>query len=136
MTSWLMRALYLHLNFSARVLVKQSWGTHSPLTAEQHRRFLAPFKTRSDRLGTVAFLEALFDRDDPAWSVHASLGAIQKAPTQLIWGARDLIHVATLNRWERLCPHAEVALLADVGHFPAAEAPEVVARYGRAKPFR
>jgi haloalkane dehalogenase len=52
--SGLMRFLYLHANFSARVMVKASWGSHSPLNSTAHRHFTALFPDRISRLGTWA----------------------------------------------------------------------------------
>lgn len=126
MTSGFMRWLYLHANFSARVLVKLAWGRHRPLTREKHRAYMSAFPSRDARHGTVAFLRALFDADEPAWAMHPRLAALRGLPVQVVWGSRDIINLATYERWLRTLPQARGAVLPEVGHFIADEAPELL----------
>ena len=67
--SGVMRFLYRRLNFSARVLVRAGWGSHRPLTRQHHRQYVSAFKSPAERSGTVAFLEALLDPNEPAWAM-------------------------------------------------------------------
>lgn len=127
MTSSLMRAFYLRANLSARMLVPLAWGRHRPLTREVRARYTRAFPTPGSRHGTAAFLKALFDTSDPTWRAHERLGALDAVPMQLVWGGRDVISQATLERWRALCPKASVDVLPDVGHFVADEAPELLA---------
>jgi pimeloyl-ACP methyl ester carboxylesterase len=127
MTSSFMRALYLHANLSARMLVPLAWGRHRPLTRDVRARYASAFPTADSRHGTVAFLRALFDTSDPTWRAHERLGDLGSVPMQLIWGGRDVIDQATLERWRALCPRASVDVLPDVGHFVADEAPKLLA---------
>lgn len=128
---WLMQSafiewLYRHWNMSARVMVKTAWGRHRPLTKEKHARYMGAFPSSSERSGTIAFLKALFDADEPAWSAWQRLDAVAGVPTQIIWGMADIITPQTLARWTGLLPAARVVRLEQVGHFVADEAPELV----------
>lgn len=123
--SAMMRFCYRYLNFSARVLVKAAWGTHRPLTREHHAAYMRRFPRASDRTGTIAFLNALFDRREPAW--RADVSPLRAIPTLVLWGAGDaLITVKTLKRWTELLPDGHVVQLPRVGHFLADEAPHLV----------
>ena len=126
--SSLMKFLYRQWNFSARVLVKAGWGTYRPLTRAQHVRYQQAFRTPNDREGTVAFLDALVDPDEPAWRLTDCLARLGRVPVLLLWGTGDrVVTTATLRRWRDLLPAARVVELAGVGHFVADEAPELVA---------
>jgi len=122
-----MKLLYRRWNFSARVLVKAAWGRYRPLTPAQHSRYQQAFKTAAEREGTIAFLEALVDRHEPAWLAnwHAPLAGV---PVLLLWGSGDrIVTTRTLRRWRDMFPEARVTALDCVGHFVADEAPELVA---------
>ena len=131
MTSGLMRFLYLRANFSARLLVPMAWGKHRPLTKAKRAQYRAAFPTSAERHGTVAFLDALFDPDEAAWTLAQPLAraiAAQATPVQIVWGAADkLITQGTLKKWKFLLPQATTHVLEAVGHFVCDEAPEKVA---------
>lgn len=128
--SGLMKWLYLHFNFSAKILVKAGWGKHRPLTKEKHRVYTSAFRSSSERWGTVGFLKALIDFENPAWKLSHQLKALPEKKVRLIWGEADaMIKTKNLDRWKELFPNAEVHLLTKVGHFVADEAPELVIKY-------
>ena len=126
--SRLMVWLYRRFNFSSRVLVKAAWGSHRPLTREQHRRYMAPFGTPSQRTGTIAFLKALLDPAEPSWHAWRGLDALERVKVLVLWGMADaMVTSKTLERWRELVPQAKIIELPQVGHFAADEAPELVA---------
>lgn len=126
--SRLMAWLYRRFNFSARVLVKAAWGTHRPLTGDQHRRYMAAFRSPEERSGTVAFLHALVDSAESSWQRWRDLGVLATIPVLVLWGMGDkMITAKTLQRWQALVPTATIITLPRVGHFVADEAPELVA---------
>jgi haloalkane dehalogenase len=127
--NWLMRWLYLRWNFSARMLVKLSWGRRVKLTRELHREFLEQFPDRDSRAGTWGFARSI-SHDGPALEARAQeLIRLQETPALIIWGKADkLVKPLHLQRWKELLPGAEVLELEDVGHFPQLEAPEEVAQ--------
>jgi haloalkane dehalogenase len=125
--SRLMAWLYRRFNLSARVLVKAAWGTHRPLTTEQHQRYMAPFSTPAERTGTIAFLKALVDAAESSWQRWRDLEALAEVPTLVLWGMGDkMVTPKTLQRWRALVPAAKIIELPRVGHFAADEAPELV----------
>jgi pimeloyl-ACP methyl ester carboxylesterase len=127
MRSALIRWLYLHANMSARLLVKVAWGRHAPLLRKKHQSYMAKFRNPSERHGTVAFLNALLDAEEPSWKLHQKFVNYDRHPVQLIWGEADMINSATADRWSQLIPTCKVTRLPRVGHFVADEAPELVA---------
>lgn len=127
MTSAVMRFLYLHANFSAQFLVKIAWGKHRALTKEHHNLYCQPFQNSRSRHGTVAFLQALFDSNNPAWKIGERLSMLKKKPVLILWGESDkMISTANLERWMQIFPNAKVEKFPQVGHFVCDEAPELV----------
>lgn len=122
-----MRWLYLYANFSARMMVKMSWGKHQKLTPLRHKHFLAAFPNAASRHGTYGFLRATIDRDDYLESLWAKRGQLAKIPKLLLWGMADtFVGAVHLKRWRETFPEMPVEELANVGHFPHDEAPELV----------
>lgn len=127
MGSALMRWLYLSANFSARVLVKASWGRRRPLTPELHRAFIEQFPDRTSRAGTWGFARSVVFEGARMDALGRELGALSKVPSLVIWGNADgVVKPEHLARWRRELPGSEVLALDDVGHFPQLEAPEAV----------
>ena len=126
MQSFLVRFLYRYFNFSARAIVKMAWGKHRPLTKEKHKKIMDAFPSASSRSGTLGFLKALFDTNEPAWQLEKKLSPLSKKKVQLIWGKKDVISIQTLEHWKKILPNATVDILDDVGHFVCDEAPDLV----------
>jgi haloalkane dehalogenase len=121
----IMRWLYLSANFSARMLVKASWGTRRRLTKELHREFLSQFPDRSSRSGTWGFARALSHEGPLLDEQSQQLDRLAHVPMLLVWGKADrMVNPANLERWKQRFPQAQVLELDDVGHFPQLEAPD------------
>lgn len=65
---WILRSrlmdwLYLHMNFSPRVLLKMAWGKHSPLTKRKHKSYQDAFRSPSERHGLLSFKNTLLNFD-------------------------------------------------------------------------
>jgi pimeloyl-ACP methyl ester carboxylesterase len=124
----LMRFCYRYLNFSARVMVKAAWGTHAPLTREQHRVYLDQFPDAASREGTLGFLRAT-GLDQSYFDALGNIEALSSIPVLVIWGLADgFVGTPHRERWHELLPHAKFVELDRVGHFPQAEAPELTTR--------
>jgi len=122
------RFLYRYLNFSLRVLLPLAYGDKRRLTPRAHAQYLAPFRERGARVQVLWALarSLLASRAHYAnlWDQRARLG---KIPALVLWGTRDRAFPATyLERWRGALPHAHVEALADAGHWPHEEAPELV----------
>ena len=121
----LMRWLYLSGNFSARVMVKLSWGRRGKLTRELHRSFLSQFPDRASRMGTWGFARSASHEGPWMDAQGQSLGRLADLPSLLVWGRADgLVKPEHLLRWKQELPRAKVLEFEDVGHFPQLEAPE------------
>ena len=126
--SWLGRLLYRYLNFSLRVLMPFAYGDKRRLTPRVHAQYLAPFRAPAARetvlwalarslLGSHAHYASL-------WQRREGLVAI---PSLVLWGERDRAFPANyLERWREALPQAEVEAIADAGHWPHEERPDLV----------
>lgn len=129
----LMRWLYLSANFSARMLVKMSWGKRTKLTGALHREFKEQFPDRASRAGTWGFARSVSKEGKLMDEQGARLGTLKGVPVLLAWGKSDkVVRPQHLERWKALFPEAQVLELDDVGHFPQIEAPDdLIAALGR-----
>jgi haloalkane dehalogenase len=125
--SGFMRFLYRYANFSARVMVKSSWGTRTPLTRLRHRHFTALFPNRASREGTWAFARSLLNDDARFDALGARLASLREIPALVVWGMADrFVGAPHLARWKRELPNARFLELERAGHFAHDEAPEDV----------
>lgn len=121
----LMRWLYLSANFSARMMVKLSWGKRRKLTRELHREFLSQFPDRASRAGTWGFARSVAHEGPLMNQQGEQLDRLKNVPTLLVWGNADkMVKAHHLARWKERLPAAQVVELEDVGHFPQLEAPD------------
>lgn len=108
------------------------------ITQEGQRRLLFGVHARSadvaatremvaaTRLATIGGYYAALGRHDEA----QALAVLADVPTHVLVGERDrLTPVSHARRLAELVPHAELDVLADVGHMLGYEAPDVVARH-------
>ncbi len=127
--TWLMKFFYLRANFSASYMVKASWGSKRPLTAQRHQSFKAMFPNRQSRLGTWAFARSLVREEAYFESLHQRLERLRSIPTLVVWGMADgMVGAPHLERWKSELPQARFIELEGVGHFPQEEAPDEVVR--------
>lgn len=127
--SGLTRFLYLRLNFSARYMVKASWGARRPLSPEVRRRFMAMFPNKASRLGTWGFARSLVRENSYFERLYEQVkaGGLEGVPALVIWGKADaMVGLAQLERWREVLPEARFVELSDVGHFPQEEAAQEV----------
>ena len=121
------RLLYRYANFSARVMVKSSWGTRTPLTPIRHRHFTALFPNPRSREGTWAFARSLVTDDAALDAIGARLAVLRDVPALVVWGLADrFVGAPHLARWKIELPHARVLGLGGAGHFPQDEAADEV----------
>jgi haloalkane dehalogenase len=118
-----MRWLYLSAGFSARAMVRLSWGRRKPLTRELHREFIDQFPDRAARAGTWGFARSVVREGAMLEEHERRLSRLATVPKLLVWGKADRVVTAdNLDRWRRHFPDAQVLALDDVGHFPQIEA--------------
>lgn len=81
--------LYKYFNFSARFMVKQSWGNKRTLTAEIHKHYLKPFNKPAARMGTIAFAKALLSEQDFFETLWHKADVLAAKPALILWGESD-----------------------------------------------
>ena len=123
------RFLYFTLNVSPKTLLPSVLGDRSLLTPHLHAHYLAPFAERGARTSLYALARALGGAGTYYASLWDERSSLRDKPIAIVWGMKDPAFQAShLARWTEAFPHATVTRLADVGHFPAEEAPAEVAR--------
>lgn len=122
--SWLGRLLYLRLNFSPRVLLKQGLAEPKKLSKAIHAEYLKPFPRPADRWGLLRTGQWLVGASD--WYAEQAAQLTERlghVPTLLLWGTRDAFVGETwLLRWQEHLPEARTVRL-DCGHFGPEERP-------------
>jgi haloalkane dehalogenase len=128
--SFVGRFLYRWFNASLRLIMPSAYADRRKLTPRIHAQYLAPFRLRADRVRVLWALARSLVTSSPSfgriWDGCARLGAI---PSLVVWGLGDgALKPYMLERVRSALPHARVATLAGVGHWPQEEAPDEVAR--------
>jgi haloalkane dehalogenase len=124
--SSLMRFLYRHLGFSARVLTKAAWGKAIPLSKEEHHGFQR-MQPRNQREGTLSFLRSLTDSDSFYGDYQKDLKSLSQIPILLIWGKADgVLKEAHLAKWQSILGDLPAVILSRAGHWPHLEEKETV----------
>lgn len=122
-----MRWLYRHLNASLRLVMPSAYADRRRLTPAIHAQYLAVFPTPDVRERVLFALARSLAGSAPfyqrLWERRARLGHV---PVQIIWGMRDSAFPASLlETWQAAVPHAAVTPIADAGHWPHEELPDV-----------
>jgi haloalkane dehalogenase len=121
------RFLYLRLNFSARVIMKQAFGDKSKLPPRVHQQYLRALPTPEDRVATWAYAQAVLGASDWYDSLWQQRARIREIPTLIAWGMRDVaFRKQELERLETVFAHARTVRFEDAGHFVQEEKPEAL----------
>jgi len=125
------RFLIKHYNFFARVIMRQSYGDKTKLTARIHKHYLEPLQNPQERkgcwvlpreiLGSTAWLENLWARKSQ----------IDDVPKLIVWGMKDIaFRENELKVWANAFPEAEVVKLENVGHYVQEEGADRLSQHG------
>jgi haloalkane dehalogenase len=122
------RLLYRYLNFSLRVLMPLAYGDKRRLTPSVHAQYLAPFRARSARERVLwSLARSLLGSHlhyAELWQKRERLASI---PALVLWGMQDRLFPASyLDRFRQALPRAQIETIADAGHWPHEERPELV----------
>jgi haloalkane dehalogenase len=119
------RFLYLRLNFSVRVIMKQAIADRSRFPRRIQEQYVRPFALRADRVATHAYARALLDAGvwyDGLWRRREK---IRDIPALILWGMQDqAFRAQDLDRLQTMFSHKRTACFHDAGHFPHEERPE------------
>ena len=128
--SGLGRFLYRWLNAPLRLLMPAAYANKRRLTRAIHGQYLAPFRSRADRVRVLWTLAKSLVTSSPSfgriWDERARLAPISSL---IVWGLGDrALPPYMLERVRAALPQAQVEVLQDAGHWPQEEAPREVAR--------
>ncbi|MEM7372953.1 MAG: alpha/beta fold hydrolase [Bacteroidota bacterium] len=120
------RFLYLRMNVSPRILLKQGFADKRQLTKNIHRHYLAPFPDKSSRYALLQLGQSLVGASDWYQDLWNRLDPLVDKPWLILWGREDsFITEDYLKIWRQRLPHAQVQELA-CGHFVQEEQTEAV----------
>lgn len=117
LNSWLGKLMYLQLNFSPKVLLKQGFADKKRLTREIHQQYIRPFPNKQSRVGLLKLGQSLMGSSDWYEQQWQLLDGLAQKPWLILWGTRDkFITPDYLDKWKNRLGHYEAHEL-DCGHF-------------------
>lgn len=109
--------LYLHLNFSPKVLLKKGFSDKKNLPKQVHKHYLKPFPNKSSRIPLLNLAKALVGSSDWYQNQWRHLDKLADKDWLILWGAEDeFITTKYLDKWRKRLPNARIRELA-CGHF-------------------
>lgn len=118
--------LYTWLNFSPRFILPASFGDKK-LPPGLLQQYTAPFPSRSQRKGPLAFAHSLLNDQDWFEQLWQQRDSIKGIHTLFIWGMKDRVITSHyLDKFISGFTKATVVKLATCGHFPQEEEPQAV----------
>ncbi len=115
--SWLGRFLYLHLNFSPKVLLKKGFAQKEKLSKEVHRQYRKPFPDKASRRGVYKIAQNLVGASAWYGQQWEKFAALDNRPCLILWGTEDAFFKREeLERWRQRLPQAHVHTF-PCGHF-------------------
>jgi haloalkane dehalogenase len=126
MTGAIGRWLYLHYNFSPKVMVKLAYGDKSKLTKHIHNHYIKALDKPAHRMAQFAYVKAMLQSQAFYQSLWDARAKIENTPMLIMWGMKDRFFPADilLNRWKQAFPSAIVKEISHAGHFLQDEAPD------------
>ncbi|WKN41554.1 alpha/beta fold hydrolase [Tunicatimonas pelagia] len=121
--SWLGKFLYLHLNFSPKVLLKKGFADKKKLSKRVHQQYTRPFPTKASRQSLLRLAQSL--HGSSAWYQEQweKLDVLSEKPWLILWGTHDeFITTDYLKHWTDRLPQAKVKTWG-CGHFVQEEHP-------------
>lgn len=117
LNSWMGKFLYLNLNFSPKVLLKQGVYDKNNIPKNVHQHYIKPFPTKASRSGLLNIGKALVGSSDWYQSQWEQINKISNKPCLILWGNKDkFITPYFLEKWEQALPKAKVIKF-ECGHF-------------------
>lgn len=111
------RFLYLHLNFSPKVLLKKAFFDRKKLSRTIHRHYKKPFPNKNSRFGLLNIGKSLKGSSDWYESQWKQVEKIKDKPFLVLWGMKDaFITEKNLKKWDETLSNAEIHRY-EAGHF-------------------
>lgn len=119
--------LYLRMNFSPRVLIKQGVYDKKKLTKKVHQQYINPFPSKKSRQSLLKIAKSLSASSKWYQEQWENLHFLESKPWLILWGKKDaFITLEDLEKWKKRLPNAKVSTY-DCGHFLQEEkAPELI----------
>lgn len=115
--NWLGRFLYLHMNFSPRLLLKKGFANKKNLPRKVHQQYIKPFPNKTSRVPLLNLAKALVGSSNWYQQQWEQLHRLSDKEWLIIWGTKDdFITAEYLEKWQDRLPEAETKKL-DCGHF-------------------
>lgn len=118
------RFLYVHLNFSPRVLLKKGFANKKNLSKKVHQHYTKPFPNKESRGSLLKLAKSLVGSSDWYQEQWMHLDKLVQKPWLILWGTKDeFITTEFLKKWLDRLPHAELQEF-DCGHMVQEEKTE------------
>lgn len=115
--SFLGRFLYLRLNISPKVLLRQGFSDRKKLTKKIHRQYIRPFPDKASRWGLYRIAQSLVGSSEWYQKQWERLSLLEDRPWLILWGMKDsFITPDFLDNWKTRLPDSDVVTF-DCGHF-------------------
>ena len=120
------RFMYLYLNASPRLLVRQGFHDQSKLTRNILSHYTSVFPRKKERFGPYRLAESLLGESEWYNQLWQQRDTLQSVKTSIIWGTKDkFLTPDFLETWQNALPSAETFQV-EAGHFLMEEAHEEV----------
>jgi len=114
--------LYLHTNFSARILLRSGFKNKSALTKKIHKHYQQPFPNRNSRYALLRIGRSLLGSSDWYENQWSKIDCIKDKPFLILWGENDgFIKKSNLKKWQDQLSNATTFVF-ESGHFVQEEA--------------
>lgn len=121
------RFLYLRLNLSVRVIMKQAIRDQSRFSRRIRKQYALPLGSPAERVATHAYARALLGASDWYDALWRRRERIRDIPALILWGMNDLaFRQEELDRLQTIFSSKRTACFHDAGHFPHEERSERV----------
>lgn len=115
--------MYLWLNVSPKLLIKQGISDKKNLTKEIHAQYIKPFPDKASRLSLWNIGRSLVGSSDWYQEQWEKLDVLANKPWLVLWGRKDtFITTEYLQKWKQRLPKSEVKEY-EAGHFLQEENP-------------
>jgi pimeloyl-ACP methyl ester carboxylesterase len=117
------RFLYLYLNFSPRILIKQGFADKSKLSKIIHQHYIKPFPNKASRKPLLTIAQSLNGSSEWFQQQWEQLHHLADKNWLIVWGQKDgFLSTDFLKQWQARLPHAKVKSL-NCGHLVPEESP-------------
>ncbi len=127
---WLGKFLYTRLNFSAKVIMKSSFGDKKKLTPAIHNQYIKAQGSPQERIAAFACVKALIGSGGFYNNLWEKRSVLLQRPVLMLWGMKDEFLKTSLlfPKWEELLKGKKIVRLENAGHFVQEEEPEIINR--------